>query len=43
MIEKSLKAYGGANAGTVQDAEYCGCLGALKMCVDMPGEYWERL
>lgn len=42
-IEKSLKAYGGANAETVQDAEYCGSLGALKMCVDMPEEYWERL
>jgi rod shape-determining protein MreB len=42
-IEKSLKAYGGASAECVQDAEYCGCLGALKMCVDMPEEYWERL
>jgi rod shape-determining protein MreB len=42
-IEKSLRAYGGASAECVQDAEYCGCLGALKMCVDMPEEYWERI
>lgn len=42
-IEKSLEAYGGANAECVQDAEYCGCMGALKMSVEMPEEYWERL
>lgn len=42
-IERSLKAYGGANAECVQDAEYGGCMGALKMCIEMPEEYWERL
>lgn len=42
-IEKSLTTYGGANAECVQDAEYCGCMGALKMCVEMPEEYWERI
>ncbi len=42
-IEKSLKAYGGANADCVQDAEYCGCMGALKMAVEMPEEYWEQI
>lgn len=42
-IEKSLAAYGGGSAMCVQDAEYCGCVGALKMCVEMPDEYWEQL
>jgi rod shape-determining protein MreB len=42
-IEKSLDAYGGASAECVQDAEYCGCMGALKMCIEMPDEYWERI
>jgi rod shape-determining protein MreB len=42
-IEKSLTAYGGATAECVQDAEYCGSMGALKMCVEMPEEYWERV
>ncbi len=42
-IEKSLEAYGGGNVTCVQDAEYCGSVGALKMCVEMPQEYWESL
>lgn len=42
-IEKSLKAYGGASVECVQDAEYCGCMGALKMCIEMPEEYWEQI
>jgi len=42
-IEKSLEAYGGGKVECVQDAEYCGSVGALKMCMEMPDEYWERL
>ncbi|QTA92631.1 rod shape-determining protein [Desulfonema magnum] len=42
-IEKSLQVYGGGNAATVQDAEYCGSIGALKMCMEMPEEYWEKI
>ncbi len=42
-IEKSLREYGGGNAACVQDAEYCGCAGALKMCMEMPEEYWEKI
>ncbi len=42
-IEKSLQAYGGGSAVCVQDAEYCGSVGALKMCVEMPEDYWESL
>lgn len=42
-IEKSLEAYGGGRVECVQDAEYCGSTGALKMCMEMPEEYWERI
>lgn len=42
-IEKSLEVYGGGNALTVQDAEYCGSIGALKMSMEMPDEYWEKI
>jgi len=42
-IEKSLKLYGGGNAETVQDAEFCGSIGALKMCMEMPENYWEKI
>jgi rod shape-determining protein MreB len=42
-VEKSLLDYGGGDAICVQDAEYCGSEGALKMCVEMPDEYWEKI
>jgi rod shape-determining protein MreB len=42
-IEKSLILYGGGEATCVQDAEYCGSIGALKMCLEMPEPYWEQL
>ena len=42
-IEKSLIEYGGGKAVCVQDAEYCGCIGALKMSMEMPEEYWEKI
>lgn len=42
-IEKSLRPYGGGTATTVQDAEFCGAIGALKMAVEMPEEYWEKI
>ncbi|MEB4591300.1 rod shape-determining protein [Candidatus Thiothrix sp. Deng01] len=42
-IENSLEAYGGGRVECVQDAEYCGCTGALKMCMEMPTEYWARI
>ncbi len=42
-VEKSLENYGGGNAATVQDAEYCGSIGALKMAMEMPEEYWEKI
>lgn len=42
-VEKSLEAYGGGKAFCVDDAEFCGSMGALKMCADMPDDYWEKL
>jgi len=42
-VEKSLQEYGGGDAICVQDAEYCGSIGALKMCLEMPEEYWEKI
>lgn len=42
-FEKSLIPYGGGKVICVQDAEYCGSTGALKMCLEMPEEYWDVL
>ncbi len=42
-VEKSLVEYGGGDAMCVHDAEYCGSIGALKMCLEMPGNYWEQI
>lgn len=42
-IEKDLEPYGGGRAICVNDAEFCGSIGTLKMCEDMPEEYWEQL
>ncbi len=42
-IEKSLEKYGGGDAECIQDAEFCGSIGALKMCIEMPDDYWEEI
>jgi len=42
-VERSLIAYGGGKVSCVEDAEFCGSVGTLKMCKDMPDEYWEQL
>jgi rod shape-determining protein MreB len=42
-IEKSLETYGGGRAVCVDDAEFCGSTGTLKLCADMPDDYWEQL
>ncbi len=42
-IEKVMESYGGGNAMAVQDAEFCGSTGALKMSMEMPEEYWEKI
>jgi rod shape-determining protein MreB len=38
-----LEAYGGGSAVCVDDAEFCGSTGTLKLCGDMPDDYWEQL
>jgi actin-like ATPase involved in cell morphogenesis/intein/homing endonuclease len=42
-VEKGLEEYGGGDAFTVQDAEFAGAEGSLKMALEMPEEYWEQL
>jgi rod shape-determining protein MreB len=43
VIEKTLIPYGGGKVSCVEDVEFCGSVGTLKMCKDMPNEYWEKL
>ncbi len=42
-IEKGLIPYGGGEATCVQDSEFCGALGALKLSLEMPDDYWEKI
>ncbi|MBF0547697.1 MAG: rod shape-determining protein [Candidatus Riflebacteria bacterium] len=42
-IEKSLKPYGGGRVTCVQDAEFCGCNGCLKMVLEVPESMWEKV
>jgi len=42
-VEKGLEEYGGGDATTVQDAEFAGAEGSLKMALEMPEDYWEKL
>jgi len=42
-IEKGLEEYGGGEATIVQDAEFAGAEGSLKMALEMPEQYWEEL
>jgi len=42
-IEKSLDNYGGGKATCVQDVEFCGANGCLKMSQEMPASYWDKI
>jgi len=42
-IEKSLDSYGGGKANCIQDVEFCGANGCLKMCQEMPENYWDKM
>ena len=42
-IEKGLAKYGGGDVVCVQDSEFGGAVGALKMALEMPQNYWEKL
>ena len=39
-IEEALGEYGGGNVTTVEEPQYAGSNGALKIALDMPQEYW---
>jgi len=41
-IEEALTEYGGGNVTTVEEPQYAGSNGALKIALDMPEEYWKE-
>lgn len=41
-IEMALDEYGGGNVTTVEEPQYSGSNGALKIALDMPEEYWRE-
>ena len=41
-IEEALDEYGGAKVTTVEEPQYAGSNGALKIAFDMPEEYWKE-
>jgi rod shape-determining protein MreB len=43
VIEDGLKEYGGAKVKRVYDAVFAGAVGALKLAMSMPVEYFHKL
>jgi len=41
-IEKALEEYGGGKVKTVEEPQYAGSNGALKIALDMPQEFWKE-
>lgn len=41
-IEAALDEYGGGNVTTVEEPQYAGSNGALKIALDMPEDYWKE-
>jgi rod shape-determining protein MreB len=41
-IEHALEEYGGGKVTTVEEAQYAGSNGALKIALDMPQEFWKE-
>ncbi|MDA3961235.1 MAG: rod shape-determining protein [Planctomycetota bacterium] len=41
-IERGLEEYGGGKVTTVEEPQYAGSNGALKIALDMPEEYWKE-
>src|SRR4051794_9529455 len=42
-IEDAMKVIGGGRVTVVEEPLYAGADGALKLAMDMPGEYWQQL
>lgn len=41
-IEEALSEYGGGKVTTVEEPQYAGSNGALKIALDMPESYWQE-
>ena len=41
-IEKALEEYGGGKVRTVEEPEFAGSNGALKVALDMPEHFWKE-
>ena len=41
-IEAALDEYGGGTVTTVEEPQYAGSNGALKIALDMPEDYWKE-
>jgi len=43
VLEEALEAFGGSNVTKVYDSVFAGAVGALKIAMNMPGDYWEKI
>ncbi|MDP2104728.1 MAG: rod shape-determining protein, partial [Desulfobulbaceae bacterium] len=43
MVEKQLSDYGEVKVTCVDDPDFSGCAGALKLALDLPPEHWDKI